>query len=475
MVHFADITFGVKLSRGQKLSQKEETLKDIVKAINLSEATHHLRHNINKIRNSSSSVSQFAVSSLPSYVTSLAPGCQNPRGFIYIVLAMVIRQLNENPAFFDHCFDPFSMSENKGSSVFQQLPEEVLVHLMNLVVSSVGLSPSYFKNFKEIKNYALEFKTFFSEIQSSPNPYKNLWEYERIFKEENLYESIRQSDMVRLQRLDCESAQEKAKHFALFLKNHSSEINTHQNAVSTTKNTRGFVYRMATLALIQHHQTKTPQEKEEIEKAIKIAHLNKNENKEMLLLMNDAAKTIGLGESYFPSFKEIESYCNEFITFYFYDVASLQGDYQACSAFVKSFIEQASGATKFVTSRAICSTPSTVALLTRRSTSNSCQQKTFLELEPITPMPVVHSQSAMHTQNDPGYILLIRKTHWFFQHKIKSLSLFLQDRKKMGLTARRLWSDVRRVSAYLIALLFPIFIQFVGWFVLENMAKNRKS
>lgn len=454
MVHLANVTFGVKISREKKLTEKEETLRDIILAGSSQEAQHHFQRQIHGLRSTSSGISKFVISTFPTYISEKVPGCQDPRGFIYIVLSMVIRSINEDPNFFPF-FDPLSMQENKGSFIFRNIPDGVLLKLMDRVVKNAGLSQNYFADFKKVQSYVSEFKYFFEDIRAGSNPYSHLWEYGDIFKDLNFYKSFDTLDKKRVREHSHENSLQKTEKYIEFLKTYKNEINGHQSAVNLNKHTRGFIYRILILAILERNRAQSADECAASDALIRQYDPRRQDTPELLVLANRAAARIDLGENYFKSFKEISDYSGEFIQFMFYN-ATLQQRYKFATNTTRQFIADSAAILDAEPAEEALPRPEgTVALISRRITSTS----SYLPIPRVAmPVSVVENPAV-----------------WQIRRAGRQTKERLLNPKETALMLKKIFKDVRHVIAYLITILWIPIIQCLTWCYLEGMYKGKKA
>lgn len=454
MVHLANVTFGVKISREKKLTEKEETLKDIILAGSAQEAQHHFKRQIHGLRSTSSGISKFVLNTFPTYISEKVPGCQDPRGFIYIVLSMVIRSLNEDPNFFPF-FDPLSMQENTGSFIFRNIPDGVLLKLMDRVVKDAGLSQHYFTDFKKVQAYVLEFKYFFEDIRGGSNPYSHLWEYGDIFKDLNFHKSFDNLDKKRSRQYVQEGPLQKTEKYIEFLKTYKNEISEHQSTVTLQKHTRGFIYRILILAILERNRTHSPDACAASDALIQQYDPRSQDTSELLSLANRAAIRLELGENYFKSFKEIADYSGEFIQFMF-NGAKLQQRYSPATSMTRQFIADSAIILDAEPAEEALPRPEgTAALIARRITSTASS----ISLPNIAlPVSVTENPAV-----------------WQIRRAGRQTKERLLNPKETALMLKKIFKDVRHVIAYIMTILWIPIIQCLTWCYLEGAYKGKKA
>lgn len=356
------VTVGVKVARGRTLSKKEEVLKNIVKAKSLDEAQYLFKDDIHELRSTSSGLVQNILESFPRSLTDEIPGFQDPEGFIYSVCTMVIRTINEDPTFFDDFFDPLSMRKNTGTSFFLNLPNSILLTLMNRIAEKSGLSSCYFKDFTSVERYVIRLRGFFQNIYSGANPYTYLSQkYGKLFKDQGFDKEFQRLDQIRLQRFRKIKKKNEYQMYCHFLETYKQELKIHQNAHSIQKYPRKLIYNLLILAFIDRDAHYTSAEKEYSDQLIRrqdkeytqqstfsylasfatrhvgMSTQTPEENQELLNLINMAGRQIGLGRNYVEDFSDIRTYAHEFVQFFFCQ-STLEGRYRTVSEKVRSFM-----------------------------------------------------------------------------------------------------------------------------------------
>jgi hypothetical protein len=367
---------------------------------------------------------------------------------------MVIRSLNEDPNFFPF-FDPLSMQENTGSFIFRNIPDGVLLKLMDRVVKDAGLSQNYFTDFKKVQSYVLEFKYFFEDIRGGSNPYSHLWEYGDIFKDLNFHKSFDNLDKKRVRQHLQENPLQKTEKYIEFLKTYKNEINEHQNTVTLKKHTRGFIYRILILAILERNRVQSADECAASDALIQQYDSRRQNTPELLVLANRAAARIDLGENYFKSFKEISDYSGEFIQFMF-NGAALQQRYNPATTITRQFIaDSAAILDAEPVEEALPRPEGTVALIARRITSTaSC-------------LPITNVTIPVSVVENPAV--------WQIRRAGRQTKERLLNPKETALMLKKIFKDVRHVIAYLMTILWIPIIQCLTWCYLEGVYKGKKA
>lgn len=331
----------VVLSQGpNENTEKKETLERLITAVSLAEAKSIFRDKIHRVRNSSSQVSRIFVDYLPTVVSAHLPGCQNPRGFIYSTLTMVIRSLNEDKKFFD-TFDPLGMHENGGTAIFRNIPDRVLLDLMNNVVQNAGLAENYFADLSSVKSYIDEFKSFFEGMKVNPNPTDALYEYGEFFQEKGFYNKFLEIDKKSKSKFARLDLNQKCEKYFEFLKKYSSVLNSQSTSLTVQKHTRGFVYRILIFAIVERNRTSSLTAERCSDFLIRCFPQNNNGSpQDILNLMNNVTERIGLGSNYFKNFDGVKKYIEELIQFLACDGKKLSGRYANRSTFVRNFLAE---------------------------------------------------------------------------------------------------------------------------------------